>query len=196
MACPKEITRQAGDGIKRRSVSLLLTLASLLAFGCVSVYVSADASKCGPGVNCAEKAENESDGSGGTEVDSGGANPHDQDTTDGNSGDGDTDGDGDIDSGGTGTNAIGKAPASRFDVWPARPAVGSIVYLNTSGSDDADGYVTGYNWSFGDGSGDVEGSVVRHRFSEPGTYGVTLRVTDDAGNTTSTTKRLTVSASN
>jgi chitodextrinase len=50
------------------------------------------------------------------------------------------------------------------------------------GSWDPDGGVSGYSWSFGDGASSslFEGT---HRYASPGTYRVTLTVTDDDGAT-------------
>lgn len=49
-----------------------------------------------------------------------------------------------------------------------------------------------YNWDFGDGS-TATGTSVTHRFTRAGTFGVTLRVTNDAGLTATTTRQVTVS---
>jgi PKD repeat protein len=49
-----------------------------------------------------------------------------------------------------------------------------------------------YNWDFGDGSTGI-GTSVTHRFTRAGTFGVTLRVTNDAGLTATTTRQVTVS---
>lgn len=47
---------------------------------------------------------------------------------------------------------------------------------------DSDGIVIRYDWNFGDG-GTAIGQVVEHVFLDPGTYGVSLTVTDDDGGT-------------
>jgi PKD repeat protein len=49
-----------------------------------------------------------------------------------------------------------------------------------------------YNWDFGDGSTGT-GTSVTHRFTRAGTFGITLRVTNDAGLTATTTRQVTVS---
>jgi PKD repeat protein len=48
-----------------------------------------------------------------------------------------------------------------------------------------------YNWDFGDGSTGT-GTSTTHRFTRAGTFGVTLRVTNDAGLTATTTRQVTV----
>ena len=55
---------------------------------------------------------------------------------------------------------------------------GSILLLNGSCSYDADGDDLSFEWSFGDGTGNASGERVTHVFTEPGTYEVTLEVTD------------------
>jgi PKD repeat protein len=52
------------------------------------------------------------------------------------------------------------------------------VGFNGSGSTDADGSVDTWNWDFGDGSS-ASGVLVDHTFDAPGTYVVTLTVTDN-----------------
>lgn len=58
-------------------------------------------------------------------------------------------------------------------------------------SRDVDGTIVSYQWDFGDGS-TASGATVTHRFMSPGTYTVTLTVTDDAGNTNTTTHTIVV----
>ena len=57
---------------------------------------------------------------------------------------------------------------------------GSTFKFNASLSTDADGTVEGYQWDFGDGTGLVSGITAEHTFA-PGSYKVTLIVTDDDG---------------
>ncbi len=65
------------------------------------------------------------------------------------------------------------------------------VSLDGSGSSDPDGSVAAHAWDFGDGES-TTGASVTHTFSDPGTYTVTLTVTDDVGATASDTVTVTV----
>jgi PKD repeat protein len=54
------------------------------------------------------------------------------------------------------------------------------IYLDGSGSVDPDGNIVSWDWDFGDGNTD-SGEIVEHTFELPGTYLVTLIVTDNEG---------------
>lgn len=61
---------------------------------------------------------------------------------------------------------------------------GDTVQFDAVASTDPDGALIAYHWDFGDGT-TGDGAKVEHIFAEPGTYNVTLTVTDDAGSTCS-----------
>jgi len=61
------------------------------------------------------------------------------------------------------------------------------------GSSDTDGSLTGWVWTFGDGGTSTEREPV-HSYSAPGTYTVSLTVTDDDGSTDETSTQVTVSS--
>ncbi|MFT2692119.1 PKD domain-containing protein [Clavibacter zhangzhiyongii] len=65
--------------------------------------------------------------------------------------------------------------------------------FDATGSTDADGTITGYDWDFGD---DVRASGAQqsHTYAAAGTYTVTLTVTDDRGTTNRTQQEITVKA--
>ena len=64
------------------------------------------------------------------------------------------------------------------------------VDFDASGSRDSDGTITGYAWTFGDGSTGT-GMAVNHIFDEAGDYTVTLTITDNRNATNRTTQRVT-----
>ena len=65
----------------------------------------------------------------------------------------------------------------------------------TDASDDDDGNVVGWSWDFDDGTSSTDQNPL-HRFPAPGTYSVTLTVTDDDGATDARTAEVRVSADN
>jgi len=66
--------------------------------------------------------------------------------------------------------------------------------FDASASDDPDGVIVSYVWSFGDGGAD-EGDVVTHVFAARGEYTVTLTVIDDTGDQASVSQTFTVGSS-
>jgi PKD repeat protein len=63
---------------------------------------------------------------------------------------------------------------------------------DAAGSADVDGAVTSYAWTFGDGA-TATGPTAAHQYAAPGTYPVTLTVTDNDGATGSASRDLVVS---
>lgn len=73
-------------------------------------------------------------------------------------------------------------PHAAFTVSPQSTTAGSDVAFDGGPSSDSDGKVVRYDWEFGDGSSAANaGPAPRHVYSGPGTYQVTLTVTDDEG---------------
>jgi len=73
----------------------------------------------------------------------------------------------------------------------AATATDLSVALDAGGSIDADGHVTSWTWDLGDG-GTATGAQVGHAYDAPGTYRVTLTVTDDRGAVGTTTRDVVV----
>ncbi len=74
----------------------------------------------------------------------------------------------------------------------AAPACSELTCsLDGRGSTDADGTVTGYAWTFGDGATGT-GPTPSHAYAAAGTYTVGLTVTDDDGASASTSRTVTV----
>ncbi|MGH9177321.1 MAG: PKD domain-containing protein, partial [Acidimicrobiales bacterium] len=69
---------------------------------------------------------------------------------------------------------------------------GLVVDVDGSASTDPDGTIAGYVWSWGDGSPDSSGPTASHAYDGPGTYTVTLTVTDNGGATGATSRPVTV----
>jgi PKD repeat protein len=87
------------------------------------------------------------------------------------------------------------APIANFSYSPTNPPVGAWGQFDASSSSDSDGTIASYVWNFGDGSTD-SGIGVWHRFNSPGTYIVTLTVTDNDGASDTMTQAVQVGTSN
>gem|GEM_PF-5955564 len=83
------------------------------------------------------------------------------------------------------------APTVKYQYEPKEPAPDQVVTFDASRSQDFDGNITGYEWSFADGS-TAGGKMVKHQFGKAGKYSVKLVVTDDDGQKGQLTKTVTV----
>jgi PKD repeat protein len=91
-----------------------------------------------------------------------------------------------------------RLPSASFTVAPGSPGAGTIVTFDGSASSDPDGSIVSYMWDL-DGNGSLEvdtGTQPTATKSYPATGSVTarLRVTDNDGGITDTTRTFTVSA--
>ena len=84
-------------------------------------------------------------------------------------------------------------PTASFTVNPGTTiTVDQTLSVDASGSTGGDGHsITSYSWSFGDG-GAATGVSASHKYSSPGTYTVTLTVTNDCGKSATATKTIVV----
>jgi PKD repeat protein len=92
------------------------------------------------------------------------------------------------------TVVAGAANARPIAVISALPTSGPaplLVRLSAAGSTDTDGQITTYAWDFGDGR-TASGTQTQVTYPTPGTYTVTLKLTDNRGGTTSVTETVTV----
>jgi YD repeat-containing protein len=92
-----------------------------------------------------------------------------------------------------------QSPISSFTGSPNPAQVGQLVSFDGSASTDPDGTIAKYEWDL-DGNGTFETNTgttptTSTTFSEPGSYEVKLRTTDDAGNSSQTTRTVTVEQS-
>ncbi|MFB6193719.1 MAG: PKD domain-containing protein [Halobaculum sp.] len=86
-----------------------------------------------------------------------------------------------------------REPTAAFTTTPQEPRAGQSITFDATGSEDPDGSIESYAWDFdGDGQTDATGRTVDHAFTEPGTYEVTLNVTDDNGATATERQTITV----
>ena len=87
------------------------------------------------------------------------------------------------------------APTASFIFSPEAPGIGEEIVFNASGASAvAPRVIVSYDWQFGtDRTG--SGMIVLKRYDTPGTYVVSLTVTDDAGNKATDSQSVTVGAS-
>jgi PKD repeat protein len=86
------------------------------------------------------------------------------------------------------------APTAHFTTSPSSPGVNQDVFFNASTSTPGTGHtLTAYAWDFGDGTTGT-GVTPTHPYGRAGIFTINLVVTDDAGQTGSTTASVTVTA--
>ena len=93
---------------------------------------------------------------------------------------------------------INLPPVASFYAAPNPVAVGDNAVFNGSASRDVDGHIARYEWDLnGDGVFETRSTVfstANRRYATPGTVTVKLRVTDNGGKTSTTSRVLTVHA--
>jgi PKD repeat protein len=82
---------------------------------------------------------------------------------------------------------VARPPTAAFTSSPAFPVPGASVSFDGSGSTGPDAAINDYKWNFGDGNSAETGSTATtgHAYSAPGSYTVTLTVTDTNGHMSS-----------
>ena len=71
-------------------------------------------------------------------------------------------------------------PIAFFTHYPSNPVVNETITFDASFSKDLDGYITNYEWNFGDGNTtNTTEEMITHPFHSAGNYTVNLTVTDD-----------------
>ncbi len=89
------------------------------------------------------------------------------------------------------TATLNQLPTANFTATPTSGSPGMAVALNASTSSDPDGSIVSYNWNYGDFTTGT-GVISSHVFNNPGTFPVTLTVTDNRGDTASKTINIAV----
>jgi PKD repeat protein len=84
-----------------------------------------------------------------------------------------------------------KPPVASFTASTTSGKAPLAVTLDASGSTDEDGTISAYLWNFGDGSA-ASGVTSQHTFTESGEFTVSLEVTDDKGEKSTSTKLVSV----
>ncbi len=74
-----------------------------------------------------------------------------------------------------------RPPVASFTFLPPRPVIGDWIRFDATASFDPDGTIVAYKWDFGDGTRRTSPAVIKHRYTAPGDYTVTLTVTDNNG---------------
>jgi len=90
---------------------------------------------------------------------------------------------------------LNHAPTASFTYWPYMVGTDQPMTFDASGSDDEDGYITDWVWSFGDGttgSGEITDHIYLSAGSNGMKYHVVLTVIDDNGKASSTSKDVQV----
>jgi outer membrane protein assembly factor BamB len=95
-------------------------------------------------------------------------------------------------------NKPNQPPVAIFSWSPSSPQQGQTITFDASASYDPDGFITLYEWDW-DNNGVYDEShtyaTATHQWSNPNTYVINLRITDNAGSKTVKTRSVTVSSS-
>ncbi len=104
--------------------------------------------------------------------------------------------------GGTTTNNDASAPLAVIDVLDTSVSAGNAIHVNALKSTLKSGDVlkAKYEWDFGDADGTKYNTMVgfnaAHAYTKPGTYTITLKLTNDAGKSDTVQTKVTIAAAN
>jgi len=89
--------------------------------------------------------------------------------------------------------ALPSPPIAAFTYSPRLPGAGEIITFNASQSWDPDGFITNYQWDFGDENvTNTLNPIITHTYNSVGDFSVTLTVTDNEENEDNITKIISV----
>ena len=86
------------------------------------------------------------------------------------------------------------APSASIATASATVPVGQLVAFQAQATDATSGVGGQSTWTWGDNTAGGNGAAASHTFTQPGTYEVRLTVADNAGNTATAAKVITVTA--
>ncbi len=87
------------------------------------------------------------------------------------------------------------APTPMFQYSPSNPDPGETITFNASNSSDPNGTIKTYEWDWtSNNTYESTGRTATHSYSSEGNYTVTLRVTDNAGVTNTTTSIIQITS--
>lgn len=86
-------------------------------------------------------------------------------------------------------------PTASISVSPSTPVAGQEATFTATATATGTHRITNYEWNWGDGTtNSTANPIIRHEYDDPGTYLVTLTVTDDLGQKTTVRQTVTVSS--
>ena len=91
-----------------------------------------------------------------------------------------------------GSEPANQAPVANIIATPTNGVAPLAINVEGTNSSDSDGTIINYTWDFGEGT-TAFGATASHTYTDPGNYTARLTVTDDDGDTGTTTVSINVS---